>query len=54
MRVTLLGCEQNISIFYVRDKEAYFTSWNVVKVVFNNPRREFVSGENPTVKLSWK
>ncbi len=32
----------------MRDKEAYFISWNVVKVFFNNPRREqLVSGENP-------
>ncbi len=35
MRVTLLGCEPNFSIFYVRDKEAYFASWNVVKVFFS-------------------
>ncbi len=34
MRVTALGWEQNFSIFYVRDKEAYFASWNVFKVFF--------------------
>ena len=39
MRVTLLGCEQNFSLFYVRDKEAYYASLEYSQSVFQQSQK---------------